>query len=160
LQQTLDPLDIEGLNTLIQAQTGIDLLQASEEEISQALGGEITLDEYTTFVKCYLSYESSSSFTHPEAQSISTNTLLNEETPIKTLVIAYLLSASFKDCSMFITIKQQPDTHNGKHMDAYLVDVDVKSIKRLGRYAKLDRDLVQSFVKFESEGGRLEQCIV
>lgn len=160
LQRSLDPLDIEGLNKRIKEEKGIDLLHTSDEELVSKLGGEITLKEYQDFVNTYLEHKSSINL---------------EKAPLRELIIAYLLSASFKDCSMIITINQRPSTttfEDGgaeqvkefekkpkKDISAFLVDVDVKSITRLRRYARLDRDLVDSFGRFSKEGrGELEIC--
>lgn len=154
LQRVLDPVDIEEINELTKAQKGIDLLHTNNEEILEKLGGEVSLQEYSEFVSKFLAGNGSM--------------LMNEEISLRTLVIAYLLSASFKDCSMMITIKQQQDEqseddsskkkHAEKTIEAFLVDVDVKSITRLARYAKLDRDLVLSFQSFQAQGGNMDLC--
>lgn len=155
LQRSLDPLDIEGLNHRIKQEKELDLLHTNDEELLSKLGGEITLKEYQDFVNTYLEHDSSINL---------------EKATLRELIIAYLLSASFKDCSMIITINQRPSTTTSekdrgaeqvkesekkpkKDINAFLVDVDVKSITRLRRYAKLDRDLVDSFERFCKEGG-------
>lgn len=162
LQKSLDPLDIEGLNRLIKDQTGVDLLHTDDEALLSALGGEVSLSEYQTFIDAYLSNGSVCP--------------IDVKTPLRTYIIAYLLSASFKDCSMIITINQHeaptksprptkeeedrnPTKQESKReIKAFLVDVDVKSITRLKRYAKLDRDLVESFDRFAKEGGEVDIC--
>lgn len=149
LQSSLDPLDIEGLNTLLVQQKGIDLLNVNEKDLREAVGGEITLEEYSEFVTSYLT----------RTKTSSSDSFLNEQSPLRRLIIAYLLSASFKDCSMIITIKQNPlSQEHSKNVEAYLVDVDLKSIKRLSRYAKLDNDLIESFESFGKTGRGMKLC--
>jgi inositol-pentakisphosphate 2-kinase len=173
LQSSLDPLDIGGLNALLQSQKGIDLLNVDENDFTDTLGGEVTLEEYTDFVKSYLANEAATQ-QHEYAKLIksyaSTETsvseeaapkFLNEKSSIRNLVIGYLLSASFKDCSIMIKITQDPLSESSeKKLEAYLVDVDVKSIKRLVRYAKLDRELMSSFELFRDKGGEMNSCKV
>jgi len=175
LQSTLDPLDIEGLNALLQAQKGIDLLDVGEDSLTDTLGGEVTLEEYAAFVSSYLANEAAThehedaklikSYTSSEtsaSKKAAAATFLNEKSSIRNLVIAYLLSASFKDCSIMIKISQDPPSElsSERKLEAYLVDVDFKSIKRLIRYANLDRDLVRNFESFRDKGGRIESCKV
>lgn len=175
LQRSLDPLDSEGLNTLLKTQQDVDLLDTEEDELADKLGGEVSLQEYEQFVESFLKFEGSShtreeanvmpagsSSGSSETKRISqteSTAFLTKETPLRTLIIAYLLSASFKDCSMIIKVTQDPNsTNQTKTLNAYLVDVDVKSIKRLARYAKLDRDLVDSFVRYTERGGVISDC--
>ena len=71
----------------------------------------VTLAEYEAFVGAY---------TGP----------VSLDMPVRNLIIAHLLSATFKDCSMFIT--------KGR---AALVDCDVKDVSRLRKYARMDEVL-------------------
>lgn len=179
LQNALDPLDIEGLNSFLKSQQGIDLLDADEDDLADILGGEVSLEEYERFVESFSKYEThahdngSRNLVNSHASTDPTECIkdkardkgpfLNEETPLRTLIIAYLLSASFKDCSMIIKITQdssssEEEETQRKTLNAYLVDVDVKSIKRLARYAKLDRDLVESLLRYEESGGIISNC--
>ncbi|KZV71837.1 hypothetical protein PENSPDRAFT_577031 [Peniophora sp. CONT] len=53
--------------------------------------------------------------------------------------LAYMLSATFKDCSMIIGL---PD---GKEPVIKLVDLDVKSVSKFAYWIKLDKDIIASY---------------
>lgn len=135
LQAELDALDIEGLGRLLREREGVDILSLSSDDIDR-LGGEVTLAEYEAFV---------ARFTYSKMDLTT-----------RDAVISHLLSASFKDCSMILQIR----TRHGKAqvVDAQLVDCDLKSISRLQRYAKLDRELVETCRRHKEEGHALPVC--
>jgi inositol-pentakisphosphate 2-kinase len=58
----------------------------------------------------------------------------------RKLIVAYLLSASFKDCSVFLRFTKD-------HFSVKVADLDVKSIKKMRHYYELDREIAQNFTK-------------
>ncbi|KAF7317203.1 Inositol-pentakisphosphate 2-kinase [Mycena chlorophos] len=52
--------------------------------------------------------------------------------------LAYLLSATFKDCSLIVRISEGTAT---------LIDLDVKSLTRLRKWEKMDREIVEAYMK-------------
>ena len=58
-----------------------------------------------------------------------------DQTSLRQLALAYSLSATFKDCSLFIRISpNQPPSIKS-------VDLDIKPLSRLGHYAQLDQQI-------------------
>ncbi|VDB82768.1 unnamed protein product [Peniophora sp. CBMAI 1063] len=53
--------------------------------------------------------------------------------------LAYMLSATFKDCSMIIGLPE------GEEPYIKLVDLDVKSVKKFAYWVKLDEEIVESY---------------
>jgi len=54
--------------------------------------------------------------------------------------MAYLLSATFKDCS--IIARFQPGNSD---VQLYVIDLEPKSISRLDKWLELDREIAQAF---------------
>ncbi|KAJ6502037.1 inositol-pentakisphosphate 2-kinase [Mycena sanguinolenta] len=108
LQRTLDVLDIEGLAALY------DLASAST-------GADPTIAEWAEFVSAYLASPSSAP---PDAAHLRYH------------VLAHLLSATFKDCSVIVRV---PDG------TATLIDLDPKSIGRLRKWECLDQEIVAAY---------------
>jgi inositol-pentakisphosphate 2-kinase len=70
----------------------------------------------------------------------------------RQLILAYLLSASFKDCSVFLRFA-------GGKCAVKLTDVDTKSIGKMAAYWELDRRIVRNFqASFDWLGGQ-EGCV-
>ncbi|KAK7038123.1 inositol-pentakisphosphate 2-kinase [Favolaschia claudopus] len=107
LQQTLDPLDIEGLASLCNLQSP---------------GPDPTVTEWTDFVTRYLEAPSPP----PPADAAH----------LRYHILAHLLSATFKDCSLIVRV---PDG------TATLIDLDPKSIDRLRKWEKMDKELVAAY---------------
>ncbi|KAJ6531190.1 inositol-pentakisphosphate 2-kinase [Mycena capillaripes] len=106
LQRTLDALDIEGLATLS------DLA---------AVGADPTIAEWAEFVSAYLSAPSP-----PPADAAH----------LRYHVLAYLLSATFKDCSVIVRV---PDG------TATVIDLDPKSVDRLRKWERMDKEIVSAY---------------
>ncbi|KAJ7024292.1 inositol-pentakisphosphate 2-kinase [Mycena alexandri] len=107
LQRTLDALDIEGLARLC----GL-----------APIGTQPTIAEWTDFLDAYLA----SPTTPPPADA----------THLRYHVLAYLLSATFKDCSVLVRVP------NGT---ATVIDLDPKSVDRLRKWEQLDREIVTAY---------------
>ena len=139
LQRSLDPLDIEGLAALWrraeEPSTGTRPLGDSDAQ-------EPTLQEWTHFVDTYLAQD-------PPSEGINgTGRAGRGSAPavidLRHYCLAYLLSATFKDCSMIVRL--QPSSTDV----IALIDLDVKSIARLSRWERLDREIVTAYAGVES----------
>ncbi|KZV96177.1 hypothetical protein EXIGLDRAFT_609571 [Exidia glandulosa HHB12029] len=124
LQRTLDPLDVEGLAKL-----------AAEADLPMGTD-EITLDDWADFVVQHLGAAREYDHAHPDVSHIHYYRL------------AYILSASFKDCSVIINLDE------ATHHPVTLIDLDPKSPKKLGKWEELDRTIVKAF-----RGVEHPQCI-
>ncbi|KAF7326188.1 Inositol-pentakisphosphate 2-kinase [Mycena kentingensis (nom. inval.)] len=58
--------------------------------------------------------------------------------------LSYLLSATFKDCSIIVRIPPPSSTSTAT---VTIIDLDVKSIDRLHKWAKLDRKIVEAYME-------------
>lgn len=106
LQRTLDALDIEGLATFWD---------------DAPVGTDPTLAEWSDFISVYLA-----SPAPPPAASAH----------LRHHALAYLLSATFKDCSVIVRV---PDG------TATVIDLDPKSIDRLRKWGRLDSEIVSAY---------------
>lgn len=132
LQRTLDALDIEGLSTLWSLAYQSVVLQAAEvpPAVVPPLGSglaEPTLADWQAFLDIYLAKHSQMDHDHPDSANI------------KYYCMAYLLSATFKDCSIILRVPQ-----DGPHT-VTVIDLDVKPINRLRKWAALDRKIVEAY---------------
>lgn len=163
LQASLDPLDIEGLRSLLMDREGIDIAKMDDSTVSK-LGGEVSISEYAQFVQHY-SHALSLSRSQPAPADGHSGTLSDswpsEDSPTRDLIIAYLLSATFKDCSLFASIRTLPNataSAGSNDIDIQVVDCDVKSVDRLKKWYDLDQDIVHSFVKAQFAGLKPARC--
>lgn len=165
LQSSLDFLDTEGLRSLLRSRTNIDILADSgnESEVGR-LGGDISMEEYENFVSRHCQAIRYGTFAESGVEKMGT----------RDIIIAHLLSATFKDCSMIIRVPVDAIGHNpdpsrlsnsnppnvSKHISASLVDCDVKAVDRIFKYARLDADLIRSFRHWVVNGGcSIEECV-
>jgi inositol-pentakisphosphate 2-kinase len=114
LQQRYDDLDVEGVSSLCQLENGVPLAEAMEPSVS--------LDEYLEAVQSGSSQPSRA----------------------RQAIVKLLLSAMYKDCSMFIRCTSSLDRHS-LHSSVHLVDLDPKPVTKLAYFEQLDRDICQSF---------------
>ena len=120
LQRTLDPLDIEGLQSL-------HSMSPTSETPIEELYPDPSLDDWERFVGRY------------KAQCPITDV---DPELLQHHAMAYLLSATFKDCSIMLHLgrgSEVPDSIT-------VIDLDPKSMKRLKTWAELDRNIAMSFV--------------
>jgi len=144
LQRSLDVLDIEGLSKL----WTLSHPQTPQSVCVPPLGStspEPTISEWTDFVNKYLSSHETLDHTHPQVSHL------------RYYLLAYLLSATFKDCSIMLRIN--PDRDSGETEDTQVnpvtvIDLDAKSIDRLGRLEKLDKEIVESYTSVDAK-----QCV-
>ncbi|CAD6932732.1 unnamed protein product [Tilletia controversa] len=97
LQASLDPLDVEGLAKIWRQQTGAEFGSISKHSDSFLLC-EPTIDEYEDVVQWLFAREDA------EAEATSDSGHKVPELSLRQMALAYLLSASFKDCSLFIRL--------------------------------------------------------
>lgn len=126
LQSSLDPLDIEGLTSVLSSKSPSLPLQ------------EPTIPEWISW-----------------KESWTTNELAPKDRDPVDLVLAYLLSATFKDCSIFIRLSpSHPPVLK-------VIDLDPKPVDRLGKYLALDQEIVDVFSSFLAhEGEVVRKCVV
>ncbi|OSX65545.1 hypothetical protein POSPLADRAFT_1065282 [Postia placenta MAD-698-R-SB12] len=134
LQRTLDPLDIEGLSTL--------WTNSYPQFVSSSVFGtsaqEPTLEEWTRFIDEYLSRTTITgrSGHHPDPQPED----------LRYYCLAYLLSATFKDCSIMISMTPATGEQDaGRRGSVKIVDLDVKRISRLAKWERLDKEIVSAY---------------
>ena len=129
LQRTLDPLDCEGLAKLIEVSPIADLTQP-------------TMEDWMSFVDSFLSLK------HQEHSAFSPFNL-------RYHTLAYLLSATFKDCSLIIPLHPCPaDTESG---GIKVIDLEIKSVDRIYDWMRLDENIVKEYAKLES--GMRKTCV-
>lgn len=123
LQRTLDSLDIEGLSALWTRVRGPDLKLGQGES-------EPTLDEWQTFANEYLTRSHVPSGVDPQ------------EEELRYHLLAYLMSATFKDCSVILRL---PPPGSDAEATITAIDLDPKSVERLKKWEELDRDIVLAY---------------
>lgn len=126
LQRTLDPLDIEGLFSLHQAHQSRQSIPPLESSFPDP-----TIDDWETFVNTYIDSESQSTLDHN----------IPDPGRLHYYAMAYLLSASFKDCSVIM----RPGGSGSRPGTATVIDLDPKSFDRMKKWAELDREIALAF---------------
>ena len=128
-QRRLDVLDVEGLASLWQKakRTDYGVVAPLGEGSPQP-----TIDELDDFITDYLTNHTKMDHEHPDIANL------------RYYCIAYLLSATFKDCSIIIRIHP---SENGRpeRRTVTVIDLDIKSIDRLSKWEKLDRKIVKAY---------------
>lgn len=161
LQRTLDALDIEGLSKLWrEAQLQSPLFQSTHASyFEQPLSNEHIHPKTPLGV-------SSVYFPEPEPsisdwvefldtfQSAETMEMDHTRPRIENLryyLLAYLLSATFKDCSIIVRFELMRPGNNSKPgvYPVAVIDLDPKSLDRLQRWEELDREIVSNYTPIE-----------
>ena len=88
---------------------------------------EPTLSEWAAFIERY-----------------QRNEMREEDAPL-----AYMLSATFKDCSMIIGLPKDQEPY------IKLVDLDVKSVKKFAYWVKLDEEIVETYSQLDESERRI-----
>ena len=143
LQGTLDPLDIEGLSTLV---TGRSATEYPNESLPFLDAPEVqaedpTLDEWRRFLDAHFHHKLKDGLSRPTSFKALTHGMSQK----RYYLLAYILSASFKDCS--IIIRGHED--NVKSGTVTIIDLDSKSLGRMKRWEGLDRDVVKCTLEVE-----------
>lgn len=138
LQRTLDALDIEGLSALwaashaaptTQEKTIIgspDTATPPPPHLGQGLK-EPTLADWHDFIDIYHTKHTTMDHDNPDVANL------------QYYCLAYLLSATFKDCSIIIRVPP------AGRASVTVIDLDVKSVNRLHSWAKLDERIVLAY---------------
>ena len=135
LQRELDPLDIEGLAQLCQraggspsSQSGARCLALPDPDIS----------DWVDFLNTYTSRD--------KLQLDHANPSLEH---LKYYMLAYLLSATFKDCSIFVRMDlldlSRPNRSEESSSSITVVDLEPKPMQKLAMWKKLDREIAQTY---------------
>lgn len=127
LQRALDPLDIEGLSLLWNS------LQSNTDNSGSVFGPELvqpSVEEWSHFVEKYLS--SHSTLNHMEPSNAN----------IRYYMLAYLLSATFKDCSIMVSIGPRNDESEDP---IRVIDLDVKDINKFDTWWTLDQEIATAY---------------
>ncbi|KIY50731.1 inositol-pentakisphosphate 2-kinase [Fistulina hepatica ATCC 64428] len=166
LQRTLDTLDIEGLSRLwkyseIRASayreafvSYFGLVLPADGPPTSPLGvtskyisvPEPTIPDWTEFIDTYLSSSTQLDHTAPQPDNLRYH------------LLAYLLSATFKDCSIILRLNALTGTDGQGEVDparATVIDLDPKSMTRLRKWERLDSEIVRAY----KESGDARVCI-
>lgn len=138
LERTLDVIDIEGLRMLWDhSGKTLDLGHGEPQP---------DIAEWTSFVDTYLR----------KAEHIPKS--LNPG-DLRYYMLAYLLSATFKDCSIIIRrdgpldIVDYPGKREAKSTVS-IIDLDTKAVERLAKWEKLDRKIVKAYAELDESRQR------
>ena len=148
LQRTLDALDVEGLSALWAA------LRPADAHTLGAGEPDLDMEDWTAFVDEYLARRQTQA--RAGGESVSTDADAKPENELRYRLAAYLLSASFKDCSIILRMRPRSELAEGEKVGekvesaepagtVTVIDLDVKSIDRLPKWAKLDREIVDAY---------------
>ena len=141
LQRTLDALDIEGLSALWTLNPSHD----HQENIPVGWRSpEPTIEEWVSFTAEYLEGGR-------EYDSFDLSKM--EGGRLRYWMLAYLMSATFKDCSMILRLSG--DETDGKDTIT-AIDLDPKSVERLRQWGKQDREIV---LAYKARGMKKQPCI-
>lgn len=158
LQRTFDPFDIEGLSELWHrasngAEGGHSVTVNDESashpktDMTTCLFSEPTMDDWEEFVDKFLSSEMS----HPDYSNLDSSHL-------RHYLLAYLLSATFKDCSVIIRLNFLGTESNNGAVEPWrvsVIDLDKKSMSRMEKWEEQDRQIAQGYL----ESGQGKRCI-
>jgi inositol-pentakisphosphate 2-kinase len=141
LQRTLDALDIEGLSAL----WSLNPSQDHQENIPVGWRSpEPTIEEWVSFTAEYL--EGGRKYDSFDLDKMEVDRL-------RYWMLSYLMSATFKDCSMILRLhggeKDGKDTITA-------IDLDPKSVERLRQWGKQDREIV---LAYKAHGMTKQPCI-
>jgi len=144
LQRSLDSLDIEGLSALVTGKPASEypnesfpLLDAPEVQTDE----DPTWDEWRRFLDAHFHHKFEGGLPTPaNVKALALGISQKQYHPL-----AYHLSATFQDCS--IIIRGHED--DVKSATATIIDLDSKSFGRMGKWEKLDRDVVKCTLEAE-----------
>lgn len=152
LQRTLDVLDIEGLSSLWRRTLLSHPSLGSESVLAIPLGvsspflssPEPDIIDWETFIDSFLSpFSSGLDHLQPKAENI------------RHYLLAYLLSATVKDCSIIVRtdlLQLEKTSSKRKNADSVMViDLDPKKMDKLNKWEKLDAEIVNAY---SNNGGR------
>ena len=137
LQRSLDLLDCEGFGKLVESKR---IQSAGSSDSANPVLPIVnlmqpTMDDWASFLDTFLSQE------HQKHSSFSPSNLHYH-------MLAYLLSASFKDCSLIIPV--HPQTDDTEMGGIKVIDLDIKDVDRIPGWLKLDEKIVKEYAKIDT----------
>lgn len=146
-QRALDALDIEGLSKLWnRVHSGMQ-----DPSTPPVLGTGLdfrdpSISEWSGFLDAYLSSQNFDHNTTPAPEDL------------RYYLLAYLLSATFKDCSIIIRLSQEVSNVSPLPPNTVtVIDLDPKSMDRLSKWELLDRKITESYNEVPEEEAK--HCI-
>ncbi|KAK4053180.1 hypothetical protein OIV83_001915 [Microbotryomycetes sp. JL201] len=155
LQSSLDPFDIQGLAT-------VPSLNLEGGALPENLSGQPSLDEWKSWLdRRFL-----------QTESPSMETVRSESDALRSALLSYLMSATFKDCSMIVRFQyRDPASLSPQHaltsppspsstsppesrltriaqqprVTVKLIDLDPKPMSKVPHYYKLDKDILDTW---------------
>jgi inositol-pentakisphosphate 2-kinase len=145
LQRSLDCLDIEGISALLQ-QEQQSLHKKSQEDLVDP-----TLHEWAQFIDKFSTSSPMSPLSIPDDFIRAT---------IRDYLMAYLLSCTFKDCSIIVRMDllgcdQQKAVPGFDPSYISLIDLDIKRMDRMKKWEKLDTEIVEAYLQVEEKDRKL-----
>lgn len=141
LQRNLDMLDIEGLSKLWR------LTESSRKTFASTFpctpigksspfisSPEPTMSDWVDFVDIYLSTMPELDHSNPSPENL------------RYYLMAYLLSATFKDCSIIVRLDFLRPTQEMGPSSIAIIDLDLKRMDKLNEWEKLDREIANTYV--------------
>jgi len=144
LQRSLDLLDIEGLSALV---TGKPTGEYPNEPLpivdapDVRAGMDPSLNEWRRFLDTHFHLKLNEKYSRPQGF----NALARGMPEKRYQLLSYLLCATFKDCSIIV----RGHADDVKSATVSIIDLDAKSIGRMGRWERLDRDVVNCTLEAE-----------
>ena len=162
LQRTLDALDVEGLAALwARLRPRGEEKQGGEYGYAEVGLGEgerePDIAEWTRFVDAYAARYAAGDGSGSGSGSGGGGGAGKEddEAELRFRLLAYLLSASFKDCSLIVRMRPAPPGAPGRFVQTVtVIDLDVKGVDRLAKWAKLDKEIVEAY-----RGAEPKECV-
>jgi inositol-pentakisphosphate 2-kinase len=138
LQRHYDPCDIEGLGRII---PGLEHVESVADLASLGLDlANVGRNEWEAFLDSPLPPAPPPAESSPAPETL------------RSLLLAYLVSATFKDCSILLRMPPQFSRTGEVHAAAgygrvAAVDLDPKPVQRLGHYVHLDQAIWSAFAE-------------
>ncbi|KAF4615097.1 hypothetical protein D9613_003135 [Agrocybe pediades] len=141
LQRDLDALDIEGLSQLWKSTTPSSPIGASSWAQQYPEPG---ISDWVNFLDKYLD---------PNKPILDHSKPLPEH--LQEYIMSYLLSATFKDCSIIVRLDflepSKPPTGSVASNSVTVIDLDPKDLKKLKSWEKLDLEIARNYVSAETK---------
>ncbi|KAK1230381.1 hypothetical protein PQX77_006526 [Marasmius sp. AFHP31] len=158
LQRTLDILDVEGLGKVWEAfhcQRHQPEQGVPELELGEGME-EPTIDEWMGFIDGYLDQTEGGATTFlpgPPPSSTGEQQPQYTHPQLRSFLLAYLLSATFKDCSVMVRMgKLQLGDGDPDPRNVTIIDLDPKSMTRLRKWEVLDGEIVREYERLVALG--------
>ncbi|KAJ3821339.1 inositol-pentakisphosphate 2-kinase [Lentinula raphanica] len=140
LQRTLDDGGIENLASLW------DQVHLKQKPFGEG-NVQPSLDEWSSFVKEYLKLQDTPASSEVEAV----------EARLRYHILSYLLSTTFKDCSIMIMLDSLQHKSSTTPSRIFLIDLDPKPIERLSKWLKQDRNIANEYAALASQSKK--ECV-